>query len=342
MSGGAVPTVNNVALTGPDGVNPVAARAERVRRIPVGRDAWNAAGAGARRAHQSRAGPAARRRSDCSTICASFQRVLFTNRSGARPGRRGQRRHDAAAGCRSAAERARAAGQGRLRARVQPVSWRPGPVDRRRRRSFAFTTSRTQCPRPVDTVDAGALRVRRRARRSSPATPGPTRSRCRTARRSAAPARDPGRALLTGFVGGAAAAQDDWNKLDVPATARHQQDRAVLPQQQRRHARRSRRSLHRVLQARAGELRAQASRRRLRRPTACTSIGGRLRRSARRCWRTCGGFSAAALKSRDAARSSTPDEARCSFAIGGPEMTRSPRVRLERRANDALPTSYAE
>ena len=27
---------------------------------------------------------------------------------------------------------------------------------------------------------------------------------------------DPGRALLTGFAGGAAGALDDWNKLDVP------------------------------------------------------------------------------------------------------------------------------
>jgi cytochrome c peroxidase len=72
----------------------------------------------------------------------------------------------------------------------------------------------TQCPRPVDTVvparfafAACAPRLARNARTYEIALPNGTRIR-RTSS-------DPGRALLTGVVGGPPPL-DDWNKLDVP------------------------------------------------------------------------------------------------------------------------------
>ena len=72
----------------------------------------------------------------------------------------------------------------------------------------------TQCPRPVDTVTparfafaACSSRLARNAR-----TYEITLAHGTKIRRSSS---DPGRALLTGFVGGPPAA-DDWNKFDVP------------------------------------------------------------------------------------------------------------------------------
>ena len=72
----------------------------------------------------------------------------------------------------------------------------------------------TQCPRPVDTVVPARFafaacppRLARNARTYEIALPNGTRVR-RTSS-------DPGRALLTGVVGGPPAL-DDWNKLDVP------------------------------------------------------------------------------------------------------------------------------
>src|SRR5690606_21165835 len=71
----------------------------------------------------------------------------------------------------------------------------------------------TQCPRPVDTVNPARFafkpcpaRLARNAR-----TYEITLADGTTQRRTSS---DPGRALLTGFVGGPAAA-DDWNKLDI-------------------------------------------------------------------------------------------------------------------------------
>jgi cytochrome c peroxidase len=73
----------------------------------------------------------------------------------------------------------------------------------------------TQCPQPVDTATparwlfAGcAPRLERNARTYEITMPNGSKIR-RTSS-------DPGRALLTGFVGGVPA-QDDWNKFDVPA-----------------------------------------------------------------------------------------------------------------------------
>jgi cytochrome c peroxidase len=77
-----------------------------------------------------------------------------------------------------------------------------------------FQDIRTQCPRPVDAVTPPRFvfppcpqRLARNARTYEIALPGGA-----TTRRTSS---DPGRALLTGFVGGPAPA-DDWNKLDVP------------------------------------------------------------------------------------------------------------------------------
>jgi cytochrome c peroxidase len=77
-----------------------------------------------------------------------------------------------------------------------------------------FQDIRTQCPRPVDTAAPARFafaacpeRLDRNARTYEISLPGGT-----TTRRTSS---DPGRALLTGFVGGPAPT-DDWNKLDVP------------------------------------------------------------------------------------------------------------------------------
>ena len=77
-----------------------------------------------------------------------------------------------------------------------------------------------QCPRPVDTRPANVIsparfnfapcppRLARNARTYEITMPDGS-----TMRRTSS---DPGRALLTGFVGVGPARQDDWNKLDVP------------------------------------------------------------------------------------------------------------------------------
>ena len=77
-----------------------------------------------------------------------------------------------------------------------------------------FQDVRTQCPRPVDTISPPRFvfptcpdRLARNARTYQITLPGNV-----TTRRTSS---DPGRALLTGFVGGPAPS-DDWNKLDVP------------------------------------------------------------------------------------------------------------------------------
>jgi cytochrome c peroxidase len=77
-----------------------------------------------------------------------------------------------------------------------------------------FQDIRTQCPRPVDTVTPPRFvfpacpdRLARNARTYEISMPGGI-----TTRRTSS---DPGRALLTGVVGGPAPF-DDWNKFDVP------------------------------------------------------------------------------------------------------------------------------
>jgi cytochrome c peroxidase len=77
-----------------------------------------------------------------------------------------------------------------------------------------FQDIRTQCPRPVDSVTPPRFvfspcpeRLLRNARSYEITLPGGATTRRTTS--------DPGRALLTGFVGGPVPS-DDWNKLDVP------------------------------------------------------------------------------------------------------------------------------
>ena len=258
---------------------PVAPRPERVGRLSAGRRA-----SGPCRSRRSRRftahaqvgnAPPQRMLDDL----ASFQRILFTNhrvralsdavREGTLPLPDADR----------TADRARAGRQGRVRPRLHAVPWRPRPVD--------AAGAGGALPRHLDPVSAARRRRdarrasrSRRARRSSRATPGPTRSRCPTARTMRRTSSDPGRALLTGFVGGAPAPQDDWNKLDVPGLRGLRRTAPVLPQQQRGDDRGGGRSLHRVLQAghanaRAGREAAHPQHRRRR-----TSIGRRRRRSA--------------------------------------------------------------
>ncbi len=90
----------------------------------------------------------------------------------------------------------------------------------------------SQCPRPVDTATPARFsfaacppRLARNARTYEITLP----NRAKIRRTSS----DPGRALLTGFVG-RLPALDDWNKTRHARPARDQQDRPVLPQQQRR------------------------------------------------------------------------------------------------------------
>lgn len=80
--------------------------------------------------------------------------------------------------------------------------------------SLRFHDILTQCPRPVDTVSPPRFvfkpcpeRLARNARTYEITLPDGTK-----ARRTSS---DPGRALLTGFVGGPPPL-DDWNKLDTP------------------------------------------------------------------------------------------------------------------------------
>ena len=205
-----------------------------------------------------------RRRSSCSTTSRRFSACCSRTDAFARsrmPSRRGR----ASAGSRPAAQRARAAGQGRVRARVRSLPRRPGSVDdRSRRRPLPRHLRRSA--RDRWTPSRPAVRVQGVPASGSRAMRGPTRSRSRTARTVRRTSSDPGRALLTGFVGGAPPPTTGTSSTS-PACA-GSANGAVLPQQQRGDARRCGRSLHRVLQARAGELAAGRRCRRSRAPTA--------------------------------------------------------------------------
>ncbi len=237
----AVPTVNDVALTGPDGVEPVAARPEQHRRISAGCARGDAAGAGARRADQSRADPERRRRNSSSTTWPRFSACSSRTIAFARSPTRSRDGHDTVAGSGSAAQRARAAGQGRLRARLRPVPRRPRAVD-----------AKLPVVRFHDI--ASAVSASRRHRHARPlrlcAVPGPARAECadlrdhavapcRARRRSGvrAPIRA-ARRLLTGISSGRAFRfAGPGRRLEQVRRARasrDQQDGSVLPQQQRR------------------------------------------------------------------------------------------------------------
>ncbi len=209
----AVPTVNDVALTGPDGLNPwprgpgetggyqLDARFTTLQE--------QALAALTTHAQAQRAVP--RQMLD---DLAAFQRVLFTNHR-----------------VRALADAVRAGKSdlpdpdpklNRLEKRGKEVFVRacaqchggPGQTLTQAPIPFRFGDISTQCPRPVDTAVPARFsfapcpeRLERNAR-----TYEITLATGQRIRRTSS---DPGRALHTGFVGGPPPA-DDWNKLDVP------------------------------------------------------------------------------------------------------------------------------
>jgi cytochrome c peroxidase len=207
-----VPTVNNVALTGPDDVNPwprgpnefggyqLDARVTTLQEQALGALTHHA---------EIQSAPPQQVLDDLS----SFQRVLFTShrvrdlsdavREGARPLPDPDRPlNELEQQGKVVFERACSQCHG------GPGQSTPqAPVIR-------FHDIATQCPRPVDTVTparfafaACAPQLARNTRTYEITLANRTKIR-RTSS-------DPGRALLTGFVGGPAP-QDDWNKLDMP------------------------------------------------------------------------------------------------------------------------------
>jgi cytochrome c peroxidase len=206
-----VPTVNDVKLTGPDGQNPWA-------RAPNATGGYQLDGRfadlqeqalGALLSHAQIHAPPPQRMLD---DLAAFQRVLFTNH-------RVRALSDAVSagtlplpdpdpplnGLELAGKAVFARACGHCHGGPGQSTTTP-PVVR-------YHDIATQCPRPVDTVSPARFtfkpcpeRLARNAR-----TYEITLANGTTVRRVSS---DPGRALLTGFVGGPAPF-DDWNKLDV-------------------------------------------------------------------------------------------------------------------------------
>jgi len=208
-----VPTVNDVALTGPDTVNPWPRGPNQTGGYQLdgrfGSLQEQATGALTNHA-QILATPPPQLLDDL----ASFQRVLFTN----------QRVRALAAAIRTGTTplpdpdgpltEIEAAGKVVfVRACAQchggpSQSNGQAPVVR-------YHDISSQCPRPLDTVTPArfaftpcAPQLARNARTYEITLPNGTRIR-RTSS-------DPGRALLTGFAGVGPAPQDDWQKLDIP------------------------------------------------------------------------------------------------------------------------------
>jgi mono/diheme cytochrome c family protein len=207
-----VPTVNDVALTGPDGLNPwprgpnPAGGFQLDGRFQTLQEQALAALTSHAQATQA---PTPQLLDDL----ASFQRILFTNqhvravadavRGGTAPLPDGDRPL-------TAIEQAGKVVFGRACAHCHGgpgQSTTQAPVVR-------YHDIFSQCPRPVDTVVPArfalapcAPQLARNARTYEITLGNGTRLR-RTSS-------DPGRALLTGFVGGVPA-QDDWNKFDTP------------------------------------------------------------------------------------------------------------------------------
>jgi cytochrome c peroxidase len=207
-----VPTVNDVALTGPDAVNP----------WPRGPNASGGYQLDARVSTlQEQAHGAFTNHAQVQTEppqpllddLSAFQRVLFTNhrvralaqavREGTTPlpdpdGRLGTLEREGKAVFERACTQCH--GGAGLSTSQLPV--------------IRFHTILSQCPRPVDPVTPARFalaecppELARNARTYEITLANGTKTR-RTSS-------DPGRALLTGFVGGPAA-QDDWEKFDVP------------------------------------------------------------------------------------------------------------------------------
>jgi cytochrome c peroxidase len=232
--------VNDVALTGPDGVNPWTRDPNKTggyqldARVATLQD--QALGALVNHA-QIQGVPPPQLLDDL----ASFQRVLFTNgrvRDLADAVRTGVAPPDGDPPLNELEQQGKAVF---VRACAQchggPGQSTPqAPVVR-------FHSINSQCPRPVDTATPARFafaacpdRLTRNAQiyeiTVSVPTPCPATGRVTPCPQSPVPGApppplpagskirrttsDPGRALLTGFVGGAAAA-DDWEKLDIPA-----------------------------------------------------------------------------------------------------------------------------
>ena len=207
-----VPTVNDVALTGPDGVNPWPRGPNASGGYQLdgrfGTLQEQALAAFTAHAQVGNAPPQA-----MLEDLASFQRILFTNhrvRALSDALREGTLPLPEADGPLTPLEQAGKAVF--VRACTQchggpGQSTTQAPVVR-------FHDISSQCPRPVDTAVPARFaftpcppQLARNARTYEITLPNST-----TVRRTSS---DPGRALLTGFVGGVPA-QDDWNKLDMP------------------------------------------------------------------------------------------------------------------------------
>ena len=271
----AVPTVNDVALTGPDdGILWPRGPNERGGYQLDGRfgTLQEQALAALTNHAQIQSAPPQQLLDDLS----SFQRVLFTNER-VRALSDAVREGDAAAArSRSPAHAARATGKGGVRTRLRPVPRRARTIDATgdAQQPSGAGDSVSQHLQPVSTPRRSSRRATcsRRVRRNSRATCAPTRSRCRLRHRALAghpsgrgrsfAGRRPIPAVrsLTGFVGGPAP-RDDWEKFDVPGLRGISRTAPYFHQQQRRHARRDARSLRRAVQARGGELRAGTRRR---------------------------------------------------------------------------------
>jgi cytochrome c peroxidase len=208
-----VPTVNDVALTGPDEINPWTRgpNAFGGYQLDTRLTTLQEQALGALTNHaQIQVAPPQRLLDDLS----SFQRVLFTNHK-----------------VRELADAVRAgnvplpdpdprlneleqSGKVVFQRACSQCHGGPGQSDSQAP-VVRFHEIFSQCPRPVDTATPPRYalapcetRLARNARTYEITMPNGTKIR-RTSS-------DPGRALLTGFAGGVPAAQDDWNKLDVP------------------------------------------------------------------------------------------------------------------------------
>jgi cytochrome c peroxidase len=207
-----VPSVNNVALTGPDEVNPWPRGPNEFGGYQLdGRVATLQDQAlGALTNHAAIEGTPSQRLLD---DLASFQRVLFTNhrvRALADAVRESSPLPDADPRLTELEE------QGKVVFTRACSQCHGGPGGSNGQTPVVrFHDISTQCPRPVDTVTPARFafaacppQLARNAR-----TYEITMANGATIRRTSS---DPGRALLTGFAGGVPAAQDDWNKFDIP------------------------------------------------------------------------------------------------------------------------------
>ena len=207
-----VPTVNNVALTGPDGVNPWPRGPNPSGGYQLdGRFQTLQEQALAAFTAHAQAGNAPPQR--MLDDLASFQRILFTNsrvRALSDAVRAGTLPLPDADGPLTQIEQAGKVVFVRACAQCHggPGQSTPkAPVVR-------YHDISSQCPRPVDAVTPARWaftpcppQLGRNARTYEITLPNGTRIR-RTSS-------DPGRALLTGFAGVGPAPQDDWNKLDA-------------------------------------------------------------------------------------------------------------------------------